>query len=197
MGTEVAIAAPSGAIIECKADAVLGPAMKALNERQRNFVTALLQMGTSNHAAAAKLAGYVGNSDTIKVTGYRLAHDSRIQAAIQEEAQRRINGAASMAASVLVDIAENSVDHKTKLKAVEMILNRAGLHAKSEHTVKVEDNRNDQDTIAKLKQLAADLGLDAKKLLGSVGAVDAEFVDVTPKAESDTEGTLEGLEDLL
>lgn len=169
----------------------LGPAMRALpTDRQRAFVTALLDTG-NNHTRAAKMAGYVGNEETMRVTAHRLFHDDMVQAAIHEEAIRRLSSAKIMAVSGLIEIASNSPEPKDRLKAIGMILNRVGINEKTEHTVNVNDvSKTDEAMIGRISALADKLGLDKKALLGEAGVViDAEFTVV--------ESSTDGIEDLL
>lgn len=174
----------------------MGPAMKSLNERQRLFVVAMLEQGSANASAAARAAGYSAASDEyLRVQGHRLAHDERVMAAIQEEAQRRLNSGAGMAVVQLLQIAETSIDQRTKLKAIEMILNRAGLHARTEHKVTTIDGNSDASLLERGVALATKLGIDPRTLFGQhmPAAVEVEFEDVT----SDEDPSNEGLEDLL
>lgn len=160
-------------------DTKLGPAMKSLNTDQQGFVCAMIEMGGLNHTKAALVAGYGnGNMESAAVAGHRLAHDDNILAAIHEEAHRRLRSGAIMAVQTLLEIANNpQAENKDRLKAVEMMLNRSGLHAVTEHNVKVEHrDTTDEGVIKKIKLLAERQGLDPVKLLGSAGVtVDAEF----------------------
>lgn len=173
----------------------LGPAMKALpTDRMRAFVMALLSLGNNDNTAAANAAGYSAESQNgLRVTAHRLAHDERILAAVQEEARRRIRSGAIMASSHLLNIADNP-SHKDQLKAIDMLLNRAGLHATSEHKVTVEHvDANEKEALARINAKMTALGFDddqKKKMLGSYGITDVEFVEVV-------QPTSEGLEDLL
>jgi phage terminase small subunit len=165
-------------------DYELGPAMRKLNERQRAFVFAMLQFGTKNNTRAAIAAGYKENpndSNAICVTAYWLAHHPGVQEAIMEEAEKRLKAGAIMAVNHLLEIADDtSADKKDRLKAVEMILNRSGLHAKTEHKVAVtHTDATSDEMIKRIELLAGNLGLDAKKLLGN--CVDAEYVEVPPE----------------
>ena len=154
----------------------LGPAMTALSEMQRRFVLALLEDGSANHTRAAANAGYEGGNGGQRVAGHRLAHDPRVQAAIQEEAKSRIGAGAILASSVLQEIAENrTYSAGDRIKAALAILNRSGLHEKTEHKVVVEDTRDQAALVAEVKSFAAQLGLDPRKLLGQAGIIDAEF----------------------
>lgn len=160
----------------------LGPAMTALTEQQRRFVFALAEDGSANHSRAAATAGYSPDDyGGQRVAGHRLWHDPKIRAAIQEVALARINSAAILAGSVLQEIAENrTLSAGDRLKAAGMILNRSGLHEKTEHKVVVEDTRDPAAMVAEVKAFAARLGLDPKKLLGEAGIIDAEFEVVSP-----------------
>lgn len=180
----------------------LGPKMQALNERQRAFVTACLEIGKLDNTRAAALAGYTGDARTLGVTGHRLAHTLAVQEAMHEEAGRRLHGAKIMAVSELVNIANSSMDEKVKLRAIGMILNRTGMHETSEHKVVTRDeSKTEAAMIERIEKLAKDLGIDPRTLLGQrtpalPAPVDAEFT-VVEDATAEGEGSAEGLEDLL
>lgn len=167
----------------------LGPAMIDLLPKQRAFVVAMLETGGQNNTKAAQIAGYsLDNYDAARATAWRLAHDPKILAAIKEEANRRLHSGAILGASVLLEIA-NDPTHKDRFKAASELLSRGGLVMATEHKITVE-RRDDKGMIDKITVLAAQLGLDPRKLLGNAApAVDAEFEDVT--------ATSDGLEDLL
>lgn len=169
-------------------DAKLGPAMRNLNQRQQAFVVAMIEMGGINYTRAALAAGYGnGNLESAAVQGNRLAHDEMVLAAIHEEAHRRLRSGAIMAVQTLLEIAGNpQAENKDRLKAVEMMLNRSGLHAVTEHNVKVEHRDiTDEGMIKRIKLLAEKQGLDPVQLLGSHGVtLDAEFKIVTEQEDS-------------
>lgn len=165
------------------AEGELGPKMLALNERQRAFVTACLDLGTLNNQRAAAMAGYTGNDNTLAVTGHRLAHDLRVQEAMHEEAGRRLHSAKIMAVSQLLTLAEKATQDKDKLKAISMILNRTGMHETSEHKVVTRDeSKTDEAMIERIQKLAGELGLDSAKLLGRHASreepIEVEFTEV-------------------
>ena len=65
---------------ELGADGRLGPAMLALNERQRKFVHALMMQARKSNSRAARMAGYSATSSLLlRVTGHRLAHDPKVK----------------------------------------------------------------------------------------------------------------------
>lgn len=153
--------------------------MRQLNEKQRAFVIALIEMGGINYTRAALAAGYGnGNVKNAEVTGSRLAHDETIIAAIHEEAYRRLRSGAIMAVKTLLEIADDAgAKDGDRLKAVEMILDRTGLHSVTEHNLKVtRHDVTDEGMIKRITLLAQKQGLDPARLLGSAGVtVDAEF----------------------
>ncbi len=175
-----------------------GPAMKALNRRQQLFVIAVLDLGSTNYTRAARMAGYEQTTDEgMRVTAFRLAHNDKVVLALNEEARRRLMASAPMAISELVKIAEDPTDRKYQLKAIEMVLNRTGHHALTEHKVEVAHTYSDQQTIQRIFALAKQLQMDPVKLLGSAGVkvgekgevLDAEFSEVSSalNAEIDTQ----------
>lgn len=170
----------------------LGPFMKNLNERRRAFVTGMIAFGGIDGTRAAMAAGFSpDNPAAAAVTAHRLLHDEDVLNAIHEEAARRLRSGAIMAVQTLLEIANNtSNEARDRLKAVEMLLNRSGLHAVTEHNVKVEHrDTTDEAMIAKIRMLAKKQGLDPATLLGSAGiTIDAEFKEV-PKNTQITENT--------
>ncbi len=163
-----------------------GPAMSRLNERQRAFVTSMLDYGGKDNTKAAIEAGYEGTPVSIRVQAHRLAHDEKIQLAIREEAQKRLNASTVMAVNILLEIADDvTVAEKSRLTAIGMILDRTGLHATTEQKVTVTRvDETSAEMVKRIEQLATGLGLDAQKLLGNCVTVDAEFVEVK-KPEDD------------
>ena len=178
-------------LIDLQAEGTYGPAMRALpTDRQRRFVIALLELGSMNHKRAVAMAGYNGDDNTLAVTAHRLFHDDQVQAAVHEEATRRLSSAKIMAVSKLLEIADTAPEPKDRLKAVGMILNRVGMHEKTEHHVTTQDlSRTDEAMIERIKSLAGKLGLDQRALLGEAGVIDAEYTEV--------ESSTEGIEDIL
>lgn len=181
--------------LEIPADAKLGPAMKALNTRQQAFVCAMIEMGGINHTRAALAAGYGNNNmDSASVQGHRLAHDDLILAAIHEESYRRLRSGAIMAVQTVLEVCnDRTAENKDRLKAAEMLMNRSGLHAVTEHNVKVErHDMTDEGMIKKIKLLAEKQGLDPVRLLGGAGiTIEAEFKEVKTETSSGEENKAE------
>ncbi len=165
------------------AETKLGPAMKALNERQRLFVIALLDLGgRKNHRRAAKFAGYDGDAITLKVTGHRLAHDPKVQAAILEEAKSRMQAATVAAVNFIEDVLTSTrYDVKYRMKAAQMVLDRGGLHALTEHKVDVNVNDTRAEKLLRVVALAKQLGKDPRELLGNLAdVIEGDFKVLEP-----------------
>lgn len=189
-------------VVPVPVEGSLGPAMNALaNDNQRAFVIALLNNGDDNHKRAALDAGYTGTDNALRVTGHRLYHDDGILAAIHEEAVRRLNAGKIMAVSTLLTLARGAQKDGDKLKAIDMILNRTGMHGMTEHKVTVNDiSKTDAAMVERINTLAKELGIpiDLEKMLGRnnpalpkpTEVVDAEFTVVEVPSNA-------GIEDLL
>jgi phage terminase small subunit len=151
--------------------------MLELTEKQQKFVVALLETGGDNESRAAMMAGYGTGYET---RSYELARNPKVLAAIREEADKRLRSGALLASSKLIEIAKKDT-HKDQLKAIIELLNRGGLIVQTQHKVIVEDNRNDNEIIARVAAFARELDIDPVKLLSKVGVdyVDGQFTEVT------------------
>lgn len=115
-------------------EADFGPAMRALNPRQRAVVSYLLDTGQVDSDAwteACERAGYspAGVSrNALNVTAYRLRHDPKLTAAIQEEARRRVGNDLPMFLKTIRTIASDP-SHKDALKAATTGAAMAGVSA--------------------------------------------------------------------
>lgn len=163
----------------------LGPAMRDLTDKQRRFVIAMCETGGANYAKSARMAGYQGNDNVMRVQGHRLAHDEKILRALREEADRRVRSGALLGASVLIEIANDPL-HKDRFKAADRLLERAGLLVVQTNKTIHEHTVNDEDVKLKIMAACKELGLDPRKFLGDAvpGAlpapIDAEFTVVDP-----------------
>lgn len=161
-------------------DRHLGPAMKALSDRQRLYVVACVDAGCwKNHTKAARLAGYTGSEGSLKVQGYRLSHNPKVQAALLEEAKKRMQAATVGATNFVVELMQDEkADAKLRLKASESILDRGGVHAVREHLGGPADLTPEgrAEKILRIAVLAKLLGQDPRVLLGNV--VDALPADM-------------------
>jgi phage terminase small subunit len=164
----------------------MGPAMRALTEKQRRFVEALCS-GESNHARAAAVAGYEGGPEFHKVNGYRLAHNPAVVAAIREEAEQRVNAGSALAMSKLIEIARAD-GHKDQFKAVIRLLDQSGMVVVTKSEVTIHGPKDEKEQIARIRVLAEALGMDktaTNKLIGTSRVTDAEFevIEADPMAQ--------------
>lgn len=171
--------------------------MLKLTVKMRRFVDGLLLSNGLNFKAAALRAGYSQNSeDALAVQAHRLAHDSRIQAALQEETERRLKSGQLMASRVLLDIANNEgYSPSDRLKAASSILDRTGHSPVQKHQVEHKHVIDEEEAVAQITRLCGLMGLDPKKLLGNVPTIEGQAEDVSD-VEEYTEKSEEGLEGL-
>jgi phage terminase small subunit len=146
-----------------------GPAMAALNERQKKFVIALFQVrpGHGCQVRAAKAAGYGRPSttpETWAAIASRLAHDEKIQAGIREWGERYIRANAPRALRALTHLIETP-SHRDHARGIAMVLDR--VHpAKTTHRVAVEHKHRHrveittEKALERIRELAARAGLD-------------------------------------
>lgn len=170
----------------------LGPAMKALNPRQRAVVDYMITTGSTDFNAAAEAAGYMNESrNGFRVQVYRLAHDPRLSEAIIEEGKRRM---AHSLPAFLRTITEIGTDksHKDALKAA---LAGAAMSGVSPVTVTKHEHQHNVHVDAKaeieagLLQLPPDVAdMLRQKLLPPT------TIDVTPQmTEADAAAALADL----
>jgi phage terminase small subunit len=171
----------------------LGPAMRELSERQQAFVRATVELGrqgVQDNSLAARQAGYGRDSEgALRVQAHRLAHDPKIQAAIQEVARKEVVLAAAVIATpVTISIAMNEkLPAKDRLRACEMLFNRGGMPQQTEHKVTVE-HVDDRRMLEFADRLAAELGVDRAKLIGkNVQVIEAKAEEVKDERHRDAE----------
>ncbi len=146
-----------------------GPAMMALDERRRRFVLAVLDQRRPNAGRAAKTAGFQRSTPLgFRVAGHRLMHDDRVIAALHEQASRRLQSAAYLAADVLVNIAGNPKEAtKERRAAAVALLDRVGFAAEQNINVnKTVTDRTGAAMVERIEKLARALGVDPAALLG-------------------------------
>jgi phage terminase small subunit len=151
--------------------------MARLTELQRNYIKAQASAPFANPTVWCRMAGYSGkHHKAAAVQALRLKHDPRIEAAAHEYAAHMMHrDGPVLAVSVMMRIARND-KHPRQLHAAEAIADRIGLHRLSEHRVMVEHrDETTEAMVARIRELAAKLGMDAEALLG------ANMKDVSPK----------------
>jgi hypothetical protein len=164
-----------------------GPKMQALpNDRWRRFVLELMGQAKRNYSAAYVAVGFSSRSpNAVRVEAHRMAHDVRIQEAIQEEGGRRLKALLPMALDVVEQIMTDP-NNKDAAKAAFGVMDRAGLGAATEHKITV-GLANDTEMLARIKVLAERNGLSLSQLLGERVAktIEHQPIDITPKPHDD------------
>lgn len=107
-------------------DAALGPAMRALNDRQKAFVDYVVTTGTKNFTEAARAVGYSEHMPTSYQQAHAMRHSQAITDAIIEEGKRRVNMHLPMALQTAIQIAGDP-SHKDALKAALALMAMSGV----------------------------------------------------------------------
>ena len=150
--------------------------MRALTPMQQAWVHATVQSGLDATKAAAA-AGYTGDRKTLKSTGWKLAHDTKVQEALREEASKLIRTHSVMAVGVMAEIAQDRhAAPRDRLRAAAELLNRGGLS--SEHKIVVEERASRADQIREAYRMAKGLGVDPRPLLHGAGVTDRDLIDL-------------------
>jgi hypothetical protein len=144
-----------------------GSAMAGLTEQQRLFVAGKVWRGLTN-ADAARAAGYTEHS--ARHNGTRIAQHPGIQVAIEEESRKLLKTEGPRSILTLVEVRDNSeAPARDRIKASVELMNRAGLHPRTEHTLNVEHHdMSEGEKDREILRLARELGLDettARKML--------------------------------
>jgi hypothetical protein len=160
----------------------LGPKMSALpNDRWRGFVIAYLGMRKPSAKGAYKKAFPDAGENTTAARGAALLRDMRVKEAIHEEALSRLESGMLVKA---LNMAEMILDDPANPRAAAVafgIMDRAGLHPKSEHRVTVEKTVDfgDAAQVLRLKEKLERLGFDPLPVLGNRLAALVAPKDVT------------------
>lgn len=148
-----------------------GPKMRALTEKQRGFVMAMVTAPGLVQWRYAEMAGYVGGEDTWKGTACLLLQRKDINDAINECAGMRLRAGALVAAEVLVKLASDErVAAGQRIRAAQALLDRVGLAP--QQNIHVEHNHTDRTGAAlmdRIKELAAKFGDEGRGLLEKAG----------------------------
>ena len=144
-----------------------GPAMRALTERQRAFVLEMLADPFAAHYEWCIRAGYQNSESGHRGMASRMLQSPKIQAACVEMARGAMGGLGPVLASQgLLRIAANP-RHKDHFRALESVADRVGLPRTTAHQVLVDDVRRDPASmVARVRELAGQLGIDPAALLG-------------------------------
>jgi hypothetical protein len=169
----------------------LGPAMLALNERQRLFV---LEWHASpddyGHAIrACKAAGYAASSEAaLRVRAHQLLHSASIQRALNELGPKVLVADGFRSIAGVVAIANDpKVKPETRLKAHAILISHA-FPLQTEHKVVVEKTPDmvilaTEAVLARIHALASQVGLDPIKQVEAAKMIEDVAEEVTDDAE--------------
>jgi hypothetical protein len=161
----------------------LSPAMLDLpNDRWRAAVTARFMVKTNTEAV--RLAGF-GNSATTPHNMARMAHavfhDPRTLRALKELGEKHLVNGIPDAIAVIDEIMAD-VEHKDRLKAAQVRLDRA-YPLQTQHLAVVEHrhtNTIDEKALTEtLSTIALRFGLDRQKVLARPAVIDAEYEEAS------------------
>lgn len=163
-----------------------GPAMSALNERQRSFVIALVT-GEPGHGSLTRAyiaAGYECSDRSLAgKAAHRLSRDDRVIAAIAEESKKIVRVHHPEASLALLNLIRNP-DHKDHARAIGMVLDRVDpMTTNHSMTVTHKVVDPDQEALQELRA-ARHLGATREKLLELFGANGLERLEALEAAEN-------------
>lgn len=97
--------------------------MRKLTPKQQAFVTAYLETGSKQRAI--KIAGYQGDDDNLRTQLWRLMKQPHVRAALQEQTLEALESDGPLGRSVLRELAEGAESETVRLRAAEILLDRA------------------------------------------------------------------------
>lgn len=158
-----------------------GPKMRSLHTNgHRRFVLALLAQTHRDYSKAYIEAGYKAEGKSLNVCAARLAHDERIQEALQEEAGRRLKALLPLALHTVESIMENPQSKEAdRVKVAFGVLDRSGLAAAVEHKITV-GLAGDTEMLARIKMLAERNGIPIEQYIGASLAKTIEHQPIEP-----------------
>jgi len=167
-------------------DAVFGPAMALLNERQKLFVQAFFASPKKHGAAtfAARAAGYgspTSSAQSMASIASRLCSDSRIQDAIQEESRKYVTTMGPAAVRALKNLI-STPGHRDHGRAVGILMERIA-PVESTHTVRVSHDATEsfKDT-AKVYERIAELAAKFSVRLPAPRLIEGSAVEINSQA---------------
>lgn len=157
-----------------------GPAMSALNPRQRAFVIAYNNAGGNNATEAGRTAGYK-NGTGLRQSVHALLHDPKIQAAVREDISARFTEDLPDTKAALDKIARAET-HPKHFDAIKLKLHQGGLIERTAVDHNVTVTLSFEQKLEQVKVLAELCGDDPAVALKGI-------IDATPTVISDIPAT--------
>lgn len=158
----------------------MGPKMAALGEIRRRRFAWLVACGTVP-TQAARDAGYGDpgkHSAAVRVRAHALMHDQKVLDAILEAGRKVLQGMAPVAFAAAKAILDDKT-HPAHARMIETVMDRTGFAAKTEHKMVVEHTVDTAELETLARRLAAENGIDVRRLLGGP-VIEGEVVDAVP-----------------
>lgn len=130
---------------------IAAPSFRALTEKQRAFVLALIRRGSGRgkRSLCAKEAGYKGDAGQLAVKAHQLFHDPKIQQALHDATVAYLGSFQLFAIEGICRLAETATKEEVKLKALLAILDRTGFATVRQlHVTKEDVNQTREQRIA-------------------------------------------------
>ena len=135
-----------------------GPVTSELTPLQQRFVEIMMRNPGVGQAEALRMAGHKGNVKAVEKMAYRLMRNPQVLAAMREGAAAALSGMVPRVIKALDDIIKDPSD-RNHFKAIDGILNRAGLHEIKETKTTVTHSVNRDELIAKIRSMSERLGI--------------------------------------
>ena len=132
---------------------IAAPSFRALTDKQRAFVLALIRHGSGRgkRSLCAKDAGYKGDANQLAVKAHQLFHDPRIQKALHDATVAYLGSFQLFAIEGICHLAEAATKEEVKLKALLAIADRTGFAtAQQIHVTKEDVNATREQRLAEM-----------------------------------------------
>jgi phage terminase small subunit len=145
----------------------LGPAMRALNPRQRRFVQIYVDDPRKSASEVSREAGYSSRIGADRVQAHYLMHSPKVRLALREELTARFAADAALARRVMVEEAQDRTS-PFRLKAAQALADRGGFAVVTQqHHIVEHREETAAEKVLRITHLAQVLGVDPAVLLGA------------------------------
>ena len=135
-----------------------GPATSSLKPLAQKFVETMLTHANLGQARALKIAGHKGSDVAVNQAAYRLMKNAIVLEALKEGAAAHLTGMVPKATKAL-DHVISDPHSRHHFKAIDGILNRAGLPEIKEHKTTVVHKVDRKELVASIATMVERLGI--------------------------------------
>jgi hypothetical protein len=165
---------------------IAAPSFRALSDRQRAFILALIRNGSGRgkRSLCAREAGYKGGAAQLAVKAHQLFHDPKIQKALHDATVAYLGSYQLFAIEGICRLAETATKEEVKLKALLAIADRTGFASVQQiHVAKEDLNTTREQRLAEMTAMC----IKNPKLLDQLSPV----MRATVESRMDPKGTLD------